>query len=461
MNNLKTLALIIVISLIAVYIALPEQIFLDLQWGEFAVDQSITIPRIDFFVLGRRINPDFRLRKGLDIQGGTRVTLAAEMDEIESEDRSEVLHSVRDILRKRIEIAGISELRIQTAAADDSSTVVVEIPAGADQEEVLQLISQTAWLDFRLQTEEIDPEEVESEAVFISSFEPVELDSSDLDQASINFGQQVDEPFILLEFNRQGAEKLAEITQESEGRMLAVFVDGFPIAIPVIEGPILDGRAIIAGGFNLETAERLTAQLNAGRLPANIEVAEIRSIGAGLGETEVRQSLRAGAAGLSLVVFFMVAYYGFKGLISSLVLAIFIVLNIAVYKIIGLTITLPALAGLLLTIGIAVDSNIIIFERMKDELRSGFEPQRALQLSFAKALDSIQDANLVLIITAIVLINPLDFSLFNTSGAVKTFGSALLIGVLVSLFTGTVVSNNFLQILLPVYSNLKLKLGKE
>jgi protein-export membrane protein SecD len=183
-------------------------------------------------------------------------------------------------------------------------------------------------------------------------------------------------------------------------------------------------------------------------LPVPIEVIEQRTIGASLGRASVAASVRAGVIGIGLVMLFMILYYGMKGFLSSLALLVYAILTVAVYKVIGITVTLPGIAGLLLSIGMAVDANILIFERMKEELRLGKPFDRSLELGFGRAWDSIKDANLATIVTALVLVNPLDFSFLNTSGLVRGFGLTLLIGVLISLFTGVVVTRTLLRLFL-------------
>ena len=181
-----------------------------------------------------------------------------------------------------------------------------------------------------------------------------------------------------------------------------------------------------------------------------ISVLEQRTVGASLGESSVRQSVLAGLVGLGLVMFFMILIYGFRGVVATLALIIYAALTLAIYKLMGVTLTLPGIAGLLLSIGMAVDANILIFERMKEELRAGEDLERSMELGFGRAWDSIKDANLATILTSLVLINPLDFTFLNTSGLVRGFGLTLLIGVLISLFTGVVVSRTLLRVLLPL-----------
>jgi len=218
--------------------------------------------------------------------------------------------------------------------------------------------------------------------------------------------------------------------------------------MPRINTPILDGRAVMTGGFDIEEAKQTAIQLNAGALPVPIEIIEQRQLGASIGQEAVEKSIEAGLIGIGLVMAFMIMLYGWNGLIADLALMIYGILTIAIYKVMGVTLTLPGIAGMLLTIGMAVDANILIFERMKEELRLGKVWKRAMELGFGRAWDSIKDANIATIMTALVLINPLDFNFLNTSGMVRGFGITLLIGVLISLFTGVVVTRTFMRLFL-------------
>ncbi len=208
----------------------------------------------------------------------------------------------------------------------------------------------------------------------------------------------------------------------------------------------MTGEATITGGFTIDQAKQLAIQLNAGALPVPISVLESRTLGASLGSLSVAQSIQAGIVGLMLVMVFMVLYYGAKGVVASVALVMYAAFTLALYKIIGVTITLPGIAGLLLSIGMALDANILIFERMKEELVKGTAFARAMELGFGKAWDSIKDANSITIFTALVLINPMNFSFLNTSGMVRGFGITLLIGVLLGLFTGIVVTRTLMRL---------------
>jgi preprotein translocase subunit SecD len=216
--------------------------------------------------------------------------------------------------------------------------------------------------------------------------------------------------------------------------------------MPKINSAILDGQAVISGGFSVEEAKQLSIQLNAGALPVPIDVLEQKNLGAFLGEKAMSQSLIAGLVGIFLICLFMNLIYGLNGFIANLSLFVFIVILISIYKIFGVVLTIPGIAGLILSIGMASDANILIFERIKEEQRNGKTHTKAMKLGFKEAWSSIRDSNVTLLLTALILINPLDFSFLNRSGLVRGFGITLFIGALVSLFTSITVTKIFMKI---------------
>ena len=427
-NNFRILLLIIVLTAISSWLSSGN-------------------PTISTYIFGRPIYQKFELKKGLDIQGGIQVVMQAQMDEIALEDREVALESAKEIIARRVDLYGVSEPVIQTAKKGDDYRLIVELAGVDDAAQALQLVGTTAKLEFKLQKTEVDPMATESATAFLSQFESVNLDGSKLRRSSVQFDQQ-NQPTVALEFTPEGTKIFAQVTKEHQGEVLGIFLDEFPLMLPVIQSPISDGQAVITGSFGVEEAKNLSIQLNAGALPVPIKVLEQRSLGASLGQASVNASIRAGIIGLGLVMLFMILYYGLNGLMASMALYVYAVITIAIYKLFGVVLTLPGIAGLLLSIGMAVDANILIFERMKEELRLGRDRMQAVELGFGRAWDSIKDANLATIATALILINPLNFSFLNTSGLVRGFGITLLIGFLISLFTGVVVTRTLLRVFL-------------
>lgn len=451
-SSLRRLWLILLLVLICIYLNLPElPINFTLRNKEF----NFTIPRVK---LGSRI---LELKKGLDLQGGTHLSLEADMSNLEAADRADALESAKEIITQRVDLYGVSEPVIQTAVLTDSYRIIVELPGIQEIDQAINLIGQTAQLDFREDTA-TDAGQVNyaSSSAFmrIFGFTSTGLTGKDLKKATVQYSQGSgpgNEPVVALEFTSEGRELFKQITQTNLNRPVAIFLDDQLVTSPVVNEPILDGRAVISGGFTPESASELSIMLNAGALPVPFKVVEQKNISAVLGVESINKSVTAGAIGLSLVMLFMFLLYGVNGLVANVALLIYGLITITIYKLIPVTLTLPGIAGFILSVGMAVDSNILIFERLKEELRSGRPFAVALELGFGRAWDSIKDANLATIITALVLINPLNFNFLNTSGMVKGFALTLLIGVIISLFTGIVVTRTLMRVFLK---NKKAKL---
>ncbi len=445
---LRIFLLIVFFSVVATLIALPRELPIHFAAAGRKVAFTLHRPILNLNFFGHQVKKDFELKQGLDIQGGMQVVLKADTSKIDQPDRPAALSAAKEVIQRRVDLFGVSEPVVQTAHSGNQDRIIVELAGVSDATQALQLIGTTAQLDFRLQAASPSAEATQSAAAFFGQFKETGLTGKQLKRSTIQYDQKTGEPVVAMEFDSKGTELFADITKNHTGEVLAIFLDGFPISLPRINTPILDGHAIITGNFTLDDAKQLNIQLNAGALPIPIEVIEQRSIGASLGQAAVQKSVQAGVIGLLCVISFMILYYGWKGVLSSISLVIYAVFTIALYKLIGVTLTLPGIAGLILTIGMAVDSNILIFERMKEELRMGQPFERAMELGFGRAWDSIKDANVATIFTALVLINPLDFSFLNTSGLVRGFGITLLIGVVTSLFTGLIVTRTLMRLFL-------------
>lgn len=451
--------LIVLLTIVSAVIALPtpQEYELDLLGRKYTF--MFGSPQIDTTVLGQRINPQFALKQGLDIQGGMQVVLKADMSEIVPEDRDDALQSAQDVIARRVDFYGINEPLVQTSRQGEEYRLIVELPGVDEPDQALQLIGRTAELEFKLESTpsaQASPSAaldatasafLETQ-LFLDSFKETGLTGQQLQKAAVQFDPQTGEPVIGLAFDQEGREKFAQITRDNVGKVLAIFIDGFPVAMPSINQPILDGQAVMTGGFTVEQAQQLAIQLNAGALPVPIEILEQRVVGASLGQDSINKTVKAGLVGLGLVMLFMILNYGYKGLIAVIGLICYGIYTVALYKLIGVTVTVPGIAGLLLSIGMAVDSNILIFERMKEELRVGRPFAVAMEKGFGRAWNSIKDANTVTILISLLLINPLNFSFLNTSGLVRGFGVTLLLGIVVSLFTGLVVTRTLMRLFL-------------
>ncbi len=446
-KQLKTFIFICILTLLATIIVLPKHLPINFKVFNQEVKLDLGFKGFSFF--GKQIGP-FELKKGLDIQGGIQVVLKADLSQIDEADRLDALDSVREIILRRVDMYGLAEPVVKTSVVNDDYRVVVELAGVNDPAQALELVGQTALLEFQL-ISVVELPAVASDSTTptqTATLEPTGLTGTQLKKSTVQFNQTTGEPVIAIQFNDDGRKLFAEITKNNVGKSLAIVIDGQILMAPVIKDPIINGQATITGSFSLEEAKKLSIQLNAGALPVPITVLEQRNINASLGAESVQKSTFAGLVGIGLVMLFMMLYYGVRGFLASIALTIYAVLTLAVYKIIGVTVTLPGIAGLLLSIGMAVDSNILIFERMKEELRLGKPFNISLELGFGRAWDSIKDANLATIITALILINPMDFSFLSSGGMVRGFGITLLIGVVLSLFTGVVVTRTLMRIFL-------------
>jgi len=265
-----------------------------------------------------------------------------------------------------------------------------------------------------------------------------ELTGRNLKRASVEFNPQDNSPQVSLEFDDQGAKLFEEITARNVGKPVAIFLDGYAISVPNVNEKITGGRAVITGNFSVLESRELVKRLNAGALPVPITLVNQQTIGASLGQASVDNSLKAGFVGLILVALFMIIYYRFLGLLSVIALAVYGVLTLAIFKIWPVTLTLSGIAGFILSVGMAVDANILIFERLKEELRAGKSLSAAIQEGFTRAWPSIRDSNFTTLLTCIVLIE------FSTS-AIKGFAVTLMLGVLLSMFSAITVTRTLLR----------------
>jgi len=272
-----------------------------------------------------------------------------------------------------------------------------------------------------------------------------ELSGKDLKRSQVQFDPQTGEPEVSLEFNDNGKDFFASITERNVGKPVAIFLDGYAISVPTVNEPIREGKAVITGRFNIQEAKQLVERLNAGALPVPIHIISQQTVGASLGQESVNKSLMAGVIGLIITALFMILYYRLPGLLAVLALLIYAVLNLTIYKLIPITLTLAGAAGFILSIGMAVDANILVFERMREELKNGREIGSAINEGFKRAWTSILDSNTSTLITSIILI------WFGTS-IIKGFAITLSIGVIISIFSAITVSKAFLCLFASVKS---------
>lgn len=429
----KKLILIFILTLVAGYISLPREIPLNIHFGSLNID---TIRRADLVINRGKLQIDKKLDLvlGLDLAGGSHLVFEADTSGISEEKKNTAIEGVRNAIERRVNLFGVSEPNVQNSSFEEKDRIIVELPGVDDTQQAIDLIGQTAQLVFAEVGTEEEP-----------GIYPTDLTGADLRSADVVFDQTTGKPTIAIEFTEEGAQKFERLTEKNIGKPLPIMLDFQPISSPVVQDKITGGSAQITGDFSLEEAKNLSIQLNAGALPVPIELVEQRTIGATLGAESVEKSIRAGLIGLVMVLAFMILVYGKLGLVADIALVIFGLITLALYKLIPVVLTLPGIAGFLLSVGMAVDANILIFERFKEERK--LRPlSDALEVSFGRAWDSIRDANIATLVTAFILANPLDWNFLHTSGPVRGFAITLALGIAISLFTGVYVSRNLLRV---------------
>ncbi len=390
----------------------------------------------------------FPLKLGLDLQGGSQLVLETKMDKINQEDRDTALESAKDVIERRVNLFGVSESIVQSSKVGDSRRILVDLPGIKNSSEAASLVGKTALLEFRELPSTPSAEATESSIAAIFTAVPTGLTGADLKKAQVVFSRGSGDtgPQVSIEFTPEGSQKFADITKRNIGKPLAIFLDDEYISAPTVQQEILGGSAVVSGNFTTEDAKALTVQLNAGALPVPIEIIEQRVIGPSLGAESVKASIIAGVIGLITVMLYMAFYYGFWGIIADIALIIYTLFVLAIFQtglflIPPVTLTLPGIAGFILSIGMAVDANILIFERMKEELSWGKSKKHALELGFDRAWSSIRDSNISSLITAGIL-----YSI--GTGLVKGFAVTLAIGVLVSMLTAIFVTRSILRMVI-------------
>lgn len=432
---------------------------------QFAVKSRI--PYLD------KINPPpFRL--GLDLLGGTHLEYQADLTKIIGSP-ADAMQGVRDVVERRVNLFGVSEPVVQVSGQD---RLIVDLAGIKDVNQAIQLIGQTPFLEFKTPLPEtqggaIIKQKMGAKAGTITAaqlcaqangqalatflqvyqtdpcYQSSGLDGSGLSSAQLTFSTQTYEPQISLKLNDKGTKLFAQITQANIGKPVAIYLDGLPISVPTVQNAITDGNAVITGSFTPAEAKTLVERLNSGALPVPIRLVSQQTIGASLGTDSLNKSLKAGIYGLIFVALFMILFYRLPGVISVIALLVYVLIVLGFYKLIPVTLTLAGIAGFILSLGMAVDANVLIFARMKEELAAGKSLTVAMHEGFSRAWLSVRDSHVTTLIGALVLY------LF-TASIVKGFALTLGLGVLTSLFTATVVTRSFLYLVTgPWFENHK------
>ncbi|MDD3773868.1 MAG: protein translocase subunit SecD [Patescibacteria group bacterium] len=380
------------------------------------------------------IKKDFPISLGLDLQGGAHLVYQLDLSKVAKEDQISAVDSTLEVVRNRIDKFGVSEPTIQAEQIAGERAVLVELPGIKDLEQAKQLIGSTAQLEFWEQGNTDDKTVVNE---YLPGFIPTKLTGKQLKKAQPTVNQQTQAWEVALEFNSEGAKLFADITKRNLGKPVAIVLDNQPVSVPTVQTEITGGSAVITGQFDAAEAKRLAIQLNAGALPVPVKLIEERTVEATLGAEAIHKSLIAGLVGLLIVAIFMLINYHGLGLWAILALAIYTILNIAIYKIFKITLSLSGIAGLILSIGIAVDANILIFSRTKEELAQGSNILQSINDGFKHAWLSIRDSNFSSLITALILF-------FFGAGQIKGFAITLIIGIVISMFSAIFVTRTFL-----------------
>ncbi|MDP3991109.1 MAG: protein translocase subunit SecD [Candidatus Nealsonbacteria bacterium] len=391
--------------------------------------------------------PDIPFKLGLDLQGGTHLVYEADMSGIEKAEQQSSIQGLRDVIERRVNLFGVREPIVQTQEAGEHYRLIVELAGVQDSAEAIKMIGETPFLEFKEQAENYDEiieanskaassgaEETELQDPFISTL----LTGKYLKKAEIDFDNSTYKPMVLLQFDSEGAKLFEELTFKNIGKPLAIYIDGIPISVPIVQEVISQGRAQISGSFNIEEAKTLARNLNAGALPVPINLISQQNVGPTLGEISLQKSLKAGMFGLLAVILFLIIFYRLPGLLASLALVIYVCFALALFKLISVTLTLAGIGGFILSIGMAIDANILIFSRMKEELKNGKPFAFSVEEGFKRAWPAIRDGNMTTLIVALILFG------FGTS-FVKGFALTLSIGIILSMFSAIIISKNFLR----------------
>jgi len=444
MKTIKIVFLIF-ISLLIVWINLPENRRINFKVFNQNIDFFINPLKIDTQIFGLKIKKEFKTHLGLDLKGGSSLVFEADTKKIKEEDLEDALNSTRDIIEKRVNFFGVSEPQIQTIKTGNKYRIAVDLPGITNVNEAVNLIGKTAQLSFKEEAPAKDEKEATETPVFLRLTKETGLFGKDVKKAQVTFDQQTGKPQVALNFTDKGADLFAKITERNVGKPVAIYLDEFLLSAPVVQQKIEGGNAVITGNFTLDEAKKLAISINSGALPLPIKLVQQKNIGPTLGASEVRKSVYAGLIGLALVILFMILYYGRLGIIASLALLIYGALSLAIFRTIPVVLTLSGVAGFILSIGMAVDSNILIFERIKEELRKGKSFEIAFRLGFGRAIDAIKDANITTLTIAFILFNPLNWEFLPQFGMVRGFALTLGIGVATSLFTGVIITKRLIK----------------
>ena len=424
-----------------VYISVLAIFILALVAGNLVYPKFLNLP---YF-------PQIPFKLGLDLQGGIHLVYEADMSGIEAQEYDSSLQGLRDVIERRVNLFGVKEPLVQTQESSNQHRLIVELAGIDDPSKAIEMIGQTPYLEFKeykINAQEITAKNDEAfknqgevNVQLEDPFQPTSLTGKYLKKAELSFDQTTYQPLVSIQFDDEGAKIFETLTSRNIGKPLAIYIDGVPISTPTVQEKISQGKAQISGRFTLEEAKKLARNLNAGALPVPITLISQETVGPALGKISLERSMRAGIWGLIAVVVFMTIFYRLPGFLASLALVIYAILNLTLFKTIPVTLTLAGIGGFILSIGMAVDGNILIFSRMKEELRQGKTFAIAIEEGFRRAWPAIWDGNFTLLIVAVILFG------LGTS-FVKGFALTVIIGTLLSMFSAIIITKSFLRCLI-------------
>jgi len=401
------------------------------QSADWVGARGVSFPRL----------PEKPFKLGLDLQGGTHLIYEADLSNIAKEDYSSSLQGLRDVIERRVNFFGVEEPLVQT----QGEKLIVELAGIKEPAEAIRMIGQTPYLEFKEEKEnyqailEKNTKVAESkEGEYEDPFQATPLTGKYLKKAELGFDQTTYQPLVSLQFNEEGAKIFEEITSRNVGKLLAIYVDGLPISAPVVQEVIAGGKAQISGKFTVDEAKALSRNLNAGALPVPIKLVSQQTVGPTLGKISLEQSLKAGFLGFLAIIIFMILFYRLPGILASLALGIYVTLILTLFKLIPVTLTLAGIGGLILSLGMVVDANVLIFSRLREELKTGKSFPQSLEDGFNRAWPAIRDGNLTTLLVTVILFG------FGTS-FIKGFATTLSIGILISMFSAIIITKTFLK----------------
>ncbi len=382
---------------------------------------------------------------GLDLEGGVELLYAADLSQIEPDGRSQAMEGLRDVINRRINVLGVREPEIEVTQSGSNYRLKVRIPGITDPEQAIQEIGRTPYLEFEEPRDDFNEIQTANqnvvgtgEGTLQNPFQPSVLTGRYLEKAIVVFDSNTMEPTVSLQFNEEGAKIFEELTEKFTGMPLAISIDGQIISTPIVREKISGGNAQISGNFTADDAKSLARNLNAGALPVPIgEPISQVTVGPTLGMISLQKSIKAGLIGFLAIIIFMVLIYRFPGFLSAISLLIYCLLMLGLFKLFPITVTLAGIGGFILSVGMAVDANVLIFARLREELNSGKELEYAIEEGFKRAWPSIRDSNVTTLIIGLILFT------VGTS-FVQGFATTLCLGILLSMFSAIFITRSFL-----------------